>query len=194
MSKQADSKTLFVKQIQGHSQSLCDLLGCDTTTPAPSNVIERCAVGTRMLAGTSALMGLPQWERALVAFEELLVRYNETGLLWDERIAQVTSEMIEKEEALVLAHDNEPGAAFESDDHVEALAALGAEIAALQESIKAAVNTPVQKAPRAEAPQDDPGRPRPHEWRRHRNQEFVSVPFDRFGSGRRIRIARMAIE
>ncbi|MCK5618386.1 MAG: hypothetical protein KAJ17_03255, partial [Candidatus Krumholzibacteria bacterium] len=152
MSERGDSKTLFVKQIQGHSQSLCDLLGCDTTAPAPSNVIERCAVGTRMLAGTSALMGFPQWERALVAFEELLVRYNETGLLWDERIAQVTSELIEKEEALVLAHENKLGADFESDDHVEALTALGAEIAALHESIKAAVNTPVQKAPGAEAP------------------------------------------
>jgi two-component system OmpR family response regulator len=157
MSKRVDSKTLFVKQIQGHSQSLCDLLGCDTTAPAPSNVIERCAVGTRMLAGTSALMGLPQWERSLVAFEELLVRYNETGLLWDERIAQVTFEMIEKEEALVLAHENEPGAAFESDDHVEALSALGAEIAALHESIKATVNTPVQKAPAPEvAPRRQP--------------------------------------
>ena len=152
MSERVDSKTLFVKQIQGHSQSLCDLLGCDTTVPAPSNIIERCAVGTRMLAGTSALMGFPQWERALVAFEELLVRYNETGLLWDERIAQVTFELIEKEEALVFAHENKLGADFESDNHVEALAALGAEIAALHESIKAAVNTPVQKAPGAEAP------------------------------------------
>lgn len=136
MSQTVDSKTLFVKQVQNHSQSLCDLLSCSTSAVAPSNVIERCSIGTRMLAGTSSLMGLSEWERILSSFEELLVRYNETGLFWDERIAQVTSELIEKEEALVAAHDSDPSVTVENVVGPEELAALREEISVLEETIR----------------------------------------------------------
>jgi CheY-like chemotaxis protein len=137
MNQHIDSSTLFAKQIQGHIQSLCDLLGCDTMAPAPSNLIERCAVGTRMLAGTCSLMGLPAWERTLHAYEEFLVRYNETGMRWDERVAQVTSELVEKEEALATAYEEHHEDA-QNVVHADVLAALCEEMGILQESIAAA--------------------------------------------------------
>jgi hypothetical protein len=154
MNQQVDSKTLFVKQVQSHSQSLCDLLGCDTTAAAPPNVIERCAVSTRMLAGTSSLMGLMAWEQILAVFEDLLVRYNETGMPWDERIAQVTSEIIEREESLVAAHGADPSVEIESIVGTEELNALREETAALLETIMTA-----EPPPPAAPPQPPPAQP-----------------------------------
>ncbi len=137
MSEHVDSKTLFVKQVQSHSQALCELLGCDTTAAAPSNIIERCAVATRMLAGTSSLMGLDAWEQVLAAFEDLLVKYNEAGMPWDERIAQFTSELIERQEKLVDGHAADPSVAIAQVVPPEELSALSEEAALLQETIAA---------------------------------------------------------
>jgi len=142
MNQRTDSKVLFVQQIQSHIQSLCNLLGSDTTAPAPSNVIERCAVGTRMLAGTCSIMGFPDWEHTLLAYEEFLVRYNETGTLWEERVAQVTSELVEKEEVLAAAYGKGGGADAGSFVHADELTALRNEIAILQESITTAAEAP----------------------------------------------------
>ena len=145
MSKTVDSKTLFVKQVQGHTQSLCELLSCDTTSAAPANVIERCAVGTRMLAGTSSLMGLLEWEQVLTSYEGLLVLYNETGLPWDDRIAQVTSELIEKEDVLVASQKNDPSVAVGTVVSPDELAALREEISVLQQTMTTAA-APVEVA------------------------------------------------
>jgi two-component system OmpR family response regulator len=135
---QNNSKTLLIKQVQSHAQSLCDLLACDAAAAAPPHVMERCAVATRMLAGTSSLMGLTGWERVLNAYEDLLVRYNEAGLAWDERIAQFTSELIEREETLVEAHGADASAAVESLVPESELAALGEEVEVLKEAVLAA--------------------------------------------------------
>lgn len=148
MSEHVDSKILFIKQVQSHSQSLCELLGCDTTTAAPSNVIERCVVATRMLAGTSSLMGLDAWEQVLIAFEDLLVRYKESGMPWDERIAQFTSELIERQEKLIDGHSADPSVAIVQVVPPEELSALREEAALLREAISAfAAQAPAPGAP-----------------------------------------------
>jgi CheY-like chemotaxis protein len=88
-----------------------------------------------MLAGTSSLMGLSEWEQILASYEDLLVRYNETGLPWDDRIAQVTSELIEKEDVLVASHESDPSVAVDVVVSPDELAALREEISVLQESM-----------------------------------------------------------
>jgi len=152
MSEQDNSKTLLIKQVKNHSHSLCELLACDTTAAAPSNVIERSAVATRMLAGTSSLMGLYSWELVLTAYEDLLVRYNEAGLAWDERIAQFTSELIEREEILVAAHDADPSAAFDDIIPTDELAALGEEAKVLWETVVTAAAAPPSPTPESPPP------------------------------------------
>jgi len=152
MSEPDNSKTLLIKQVKSHSHSLCELLACDTAAAAPSNVIERSAVATRMLAGTSSLMGLYSWELVLTAYEDLLVRYNEAGLAWDERIAQFTSELIEREEMLVAAHEADPSAAFDDVIPADELTALGEEAKVLRETIVAAVAAPPPPTPVAPPP------------------------------------------
>jgi CheY-like chemotaxis protein len=69
-------------------------------------------------------MGLDMWHQCLNELDELLSRYRDFPLEWDERIAQVVSEMIEKEELLVSAKDAgdivDP-ACIVSDEEVQAL-------------------------------------------------------------------------
>jgi CheY-like chemotaxis protein len=162
MSEHVNSKTLFTKQVQSHSQALCDLLGCNTAAAAPSNIIERCAVATRMLAGTSSLMALVEWEQVLTAYEDLLVRYNESGLQWDERIAGFTSELIEKEEKLVAAYEADPAADIDSLVSAEELIALGEEAVALLEVVVTAGVVPnVPAAGGESAPGARASRPTP---------------------------------
>lgn len=148
MSQQVDSRTLFIKQVEHHTASLCELLACDTMEPAPSAMLERCAVSTRMLAGTSALMGCEAWERALTCFEELLFRYGESGLRWDDRIAQVTSELIEREEMLVSAYASDVSTDLSTVADADGLVALCDEMSTLQEAIATAIREAPPEAQR----------------------------------------------
>lgn len=134
MDSKTNSKSLFVKQVVGHSRALCDLLSCDTTAPAPADVMARGRIGTRMLAGSSSLMGFFAWNRALDMYERLLVRYEENKYLWDERVAQVTSELIEKEELLAAAYETDPSAGLDVAVPSEELEALIREITVAQEA------------------------------------------------------------
>lgn len=113
---------------------LCELLGCDTRAPVPDGILRRCRISTRMLAGTSALMDFTHWGGVMAEYEELLTFYDEQRLLWDERIADVTSGLIEKEETAVNGCTNDPSAGFDTVIDPGELTALREEISALRES------------------------------------------------------------
>jgi CheY-like chemotaxis protein len=100
MSQQDNTKILFVEQLHSHVNSLCDLLGCEPRAAAPADILGRCRIATRMMAGTFSLMNCPAWNELLVAYENLLGIFADRNLPWDDRIAQVTSELIEREEGL----------------------------------------------------------------------------------------------
>jgi hypothetical protein len=87
-----------------------------------------------MLAGTSALMDHVSWEKTLKTYQELLAVYTNRGLPWDERIAEITSELIEKEELLVKAYQNDSSIDLNSVVRSNEVDALREEIVALQES------------------------------------------------------------
>lgn len=79
-----------------------------------------------MLAGSMLVVDLEDWSRLLNAAEKLLTVHGERGLAWDDRIAQVIFELIEKEELLASCHerDGEEGARKSIPIHeVEALIA-----------------------------------------------------------------------
>lgn len=147
MSQHADSKALFSKQIRDHSRMLCDLLACSANEPVPADLMDRCTVSTRMLAGTCGLMGFTAWEKSLGIYEGFLNRRRGNQFLWDEKIAQVTSELIEKEELLVMAHESDPSADLNVVVHPDELQALYDEIVALQETDD--VNQTVEGTPQS---------------------------------------------
>jgi len=147
-----DSRTLFARQVRSQCETLCELLTCPVDAPVPDAVLERCRVSIRMLAGSMLVVGLEDWSRLLESVETLLTVHGARRLGWDERIAQVIFELIEKEELLASCHerDGEEGARKSIPPHeVEALIA-GVE--ALREECEAM--EPVQAPPPAQMPPD----------------------------------------
>jgi len=82
-----------------------------------------------MLSGSASVIGFKHWAELTAAYGRLLQRYEQDGYPWDDRIADVTSEMIEKEEALVQAITADPrvdlGSIIPADETVALIAELG---------------------------------------------------------------------
>ncbi|HKW14608.1 MAG TPA: hypothetical protein VJS69_09000, partial [Candidatus Krumholzibacteria bacterium] len=100
-----DSRTLFARQVRSQCETLCELLACTAGHPAPEAVLERCEVGVRMLAGTMSILGMEEWARLLESFQQLLIIHGSRRLPWDDRIAQLVFELIEKQELLASCHE-----------------------------------------------------------------------------------------
>jgi CheY-like chemotaxis protein len=101
MANKLDSTSLFLSQVNQHAEALGGLLSGVVEDSIDDGLIERCIVGTRMLAKSAALMELTEWQATLEAFQSLLETYRKKKLPWDERIAEITSGIIEKEDMLV---------------------------------------------------------------------------------------------
>ena len=95
-----DSTGLFIQQVERHAQLLSDLLETNCDAPIESGHLEKCILSTKMLKNSVSLLGLGLWEELLNGYESLMLDYREQGCNWDEKIAQITSELIEKEEQL----------------------------------------------------------------------------------------------
>jgi CheY-like chemotaxis protein len=97
------SRSLFAKQVSEHTRLLSTLLEASPRRRVDEKYMEKCIVSTKMLANSASLLGLRAWEELLTTYESLLIMYRNEGRPWDERVAQVTSEMIEREEDLLAA-------------------------------------------------------------------------------------------
>lgn len=100
-----DSRTLFARQVRSQCETLCELLACSAGHPAPEAVLERCKVGLRMLSGTMSIFGLDDWSRLLESVHQLFTVHGQRRLPWDERVAQLVFELIEKLELLASCHE-----------------------------------------------------------------------------------------
>ena len=107
MTTRLDSRQLFLAQVGNHSQELSDLLVLDTTAPIAAAQVERAILCTNMLASSASLMYLEDWSEFLGSLSTLFAVYRDKQMHWDERIAQLTSEVIEKEEDLVSAAEQD---------------------------------------------------------------------------------------
>jgi CheY-like chemotaxis protein len=101
MVNRLDSTSLFLAQINQHAEALGGLLGGAAQEQIDDDLLRRCILSTRMLSKSAALMDLSEWLTVLDPFQSLLELYREKNLPWDERIADVTSGIIEKEDILV---------------------------------------------------------------------------------------------
>jgi len=128
-----DSKALLVKQISVHVEALSTLLSSPAGEVPPADVVERSLLATRMFSGSASVMGLDHWAELSSAFGTLLRRYEGGRFPWDDRIADVTSELIEKEEAVVAAYEADPGAELDAIIANDETAALISELTLLEE-------------------------------------------------------------
>lgn len=127
MANKLDSTSLFLAQMNQNAEILGELLGGGVGDRIDTEMLTRAIVGTNMLSQSAVLMELPEWGNALQSFRSLLDLYKDRELPWDERIAQITSEVIEKED-LLAASAGENSLAGVSD---EELAALSREVSEL---------------------------------------------------------------
>ena len=144
MVNRLDSTSLFLAQINQHAEVLGGLLGGAAQEPIDRDLIGRCIVSTRMLSKSVVLMELPDWQAVLDPFRSLLEVYRDKNLPWDERIADVTSAIIEKEDVLVAG----AGVPSKLQEAVaaEELAALSREV---RELVQCAAETVAPEHPEA---------------------------------------------
>ncbi len=138
-----DSRSLFAKQVRSQCETLCELLACPTGTPIPEAALERCKVGIRMLAGSMLVVDLEDWSRLLRAVESLLAVHGERNLPWDERLAQVIFELIEKEELLASCHERDGEEGARASISIQEVEALIAGVGALREEFETMEIVPV---------------------------------------------------
>lgn len=137
-----DSRSLFAKQVRSQCETLCELLACTAGHPVPETVLERCKVSIRMLAGTMLVLDLADWERLLRALEALLTTHGERRIAWDERVAQLIFELIEKEELLASCHERDGEVGGRNSVSEQEVEALIAEVEALQQESELAPSIP----------------------------------------------------
>lgn len=128
-----DSKALLVKQIRVHVEALSALLSSPAGEVPPADVVGRSLLATRLFSGSATVMGLDHWAELSSAFGTLLQRYEGARFPWDDRIADVTSELIEKEETVVAAYEADPGTDLDVIIANDETAALISELTLLEE-------------------------------------------------------------
>ena len=133
-----DSRALFARQVRSQCETLCELLACTAGSLVPEPTLERCKVSIRMLAGTMLVVDLNDWTQLLGSVESLLSVIGERKLAWDERLAQLIFELIEKEELLASCHERDGEAGGRNAVSPQEVAALVAEVDALREELETA--------------------------------------------------------
>lgn len=156
-----DSKALLIRQFETHAELLCDLLSSPCGEAVPAATLDQSVTSAHMLAGSMSVMGLMHWSELSSAHEALLARYRQGGFAWDERIADVTSELIEKLEAVAAAYRDDAAAALDGVIASDELSALIAELGVLVEETASMspAPAPAQSAPTAPADAPQPVMP-----------------------------------
>jgi CheY-like chemotaxis protein len=132
MKTKLDSTTLFLAQARNHTEELGRLLSVNVQEEIERKTIERSILSTTMLANSSSLMDLGELTHLLSAYANLLETYKGKQLHWEERIAQLTSELIEKEEYLITGAQGKKGANLNGVISSEEFQALQQELTELQ--------------------------------------------------------------
>lgn len=138
-----DSRALFARQVRSQCETLCELLACTAGSLVPEPTLERCKVSIRMLAGTMLVVDLADWTRLLKSVEDLLSVIGQRRLPWDERLAQLIFELIEKEELLASCHERDGEVGGRNAVATQEVEALITEVDALREECESAESTPM---------------------------------------------------
>lgn len=133
-----DSRALFARQVRSQCETLCELLACTAGCLVPEPTLERCKVSIRMLAGTMMVVDLNDWTRLLASVEALLTVIGQRNLAWDERLAQLIFELIEKEELLASCHERDGEKGGRNAVSTQEVEALIAEVDALRDECERA--------------------------------------------------------
>jgi CheY-like chemotaxis protein len=154
MKKKAASTELFITQVQNHAEMLGGLIGLTSGEAIAADLINRCIVSTNMLANSASLMELTEWETFLKSWASLLTHYRDKHLRWEERIAQLTSELIEREEEFVSVVMEKGPTHLQDVADAENFQALSGELEALLTTAGEAEPVPIDPPPSVELARD----------------------------------------
>jgi len=96
-----ENKRLFGEQVSDHISKLNELMGFTASAELDEVVVERVNLATRLLEGSTRMLGLTGWADTLSMLHELLIRGVAGGGQWDEKLSQVVSEVLESEEQML---------------------------------------------------------------------------------------------
>jgi len=95
-----ENRRLFGEQVNDHIEKLNDLMGLGLGAAFDENGIRRACLATRLLEGSTRMLGLDGWSRTLRMFRELLEKSVSSGRRWDDQLSQIVSEVLETEEQM----------------------------------------------------------------------------------------------
>ena len=96
-----ENRRLFGEQVNDHIEKLNDLMGLASGALFNEQVISKACLATRLLEGSTRMLGLDGWSRTLKSFRVLMEHSAGSGRCWDEQLSQIVSEVLETEEQIV---------------------------------------------------------------------------------------------
>jgi len=96
-----ENRRLFGEQVNDHIEKLNDLMSLGSGARFDESVLRRAGLATRLLEGSTRMLGLDGWSRTLRMFRELLEKSAGSGRCWDEQLSTIVSEVLETEEQMV---------------------------------------------------------------------------------------------
>lgn len=97
-----ENKQLFAEQVGDHIEKLNDLMVCALGHTVDEAIIHRTCLATRLLEGSTNMLGFDTWSRTLSLFRKLLDSTLRAGMRWDEQLSQIVSEILEAEEQVTV--------------------------------------------------------------------------------------------
>ncbi len=152
MTTKLNTASLLLAQVTNHSAELNRLITVAPDGPVAGSLIGRAILATNMLANSFSVLELDQWQSFLEAFEGLLITYRDKNLPWDERIAQVTSEIIEKEDQFISNAGSTPPASLNDLVSADEVTAMLEELVELQSTASAVTPQPPAAHPAPPGP------------------------------------------
>jgi len=96
-----ENKRLFGELVSDHISKLNDLMGHSMSTALDEALIHKVNLATKLLEGSTRMLGLSSWSNTLSMLRELLNRGLTSREQWDEKLSQVVSEILEAEEQML---------------------------------------------------------------------------------------------
>lgn len=95
------NKLLFNEQVRDHIDKLNGLMTLDSGTAIEAGSIRKTCLATKLLEGSTSMLGIEAWSGTLTMFRELLDLSSRSSRCWDEQLSQIVSEVLETEEQVI---------------------------------------------------------------------------------------------
>ncbi len=96
-----NNKLLFNEQVKDHIDKLNGLMTLASGTAIEAGSVRKACLATKLLEGSTSMLGIEAWSETLTTFRELLDKSSRSSRPWDEQLSQIVSEVLETEEQVI---------------------------------------------------------------------------------------------